>query len=200
MRLLFILRFKFQICKFSSENVFFGVAHRHLFILGTESKKVFGTSQAISYLGSFLALAGGISVLSLLQLLLDLLRLIIPLRDTDTEIRKIREIPTIATKTKFHILSEKLTHLRKHAADYARISNVHGFSNMTGGFRKKIFWLMVLTVATASCIYFTRNLSQNEVIIELDDGVWSVDKVGFFDEFNDFPKKKGFSSRYRSPR
>lgn len=180
--------------------MFFGVAHRHLFILGTESKKAFETSQAISYLGSFLALAGGISVLSLMQLLLDFLRLVIPLRDTDIEIREIREIPTLATKTKFHILSKKLTHLRKHAANYARISTVHGFSNMNGGFRKKIFWLAVVTVATASCVYFTRNLSHNEVIIEFDDEVWSVDEVCFFDEFNDFHKKGGFSFRYRSPR
>lgn len=179
------LRFKFRIFDFCSENVFFGVVHRYLFIIETVSKKVFGMFEAVSYLGSFLALAGGISVLSLLQLLLDFLRLVIPSKISDTEFRG---IPALTTRNKFHVLSEKLNHLKKHATEYAGMSSIHGIRNITEGFRKKIFWLAVISVATASCVHFVRNLFdasyQNEVIMEFDDQVWSTDEVCLFDKVN----------------
>lgn len=125
-------------------------------------------------------LAGGMSVFSIVQLLSCLLRVLIPLNNNS----EIKVIPSLGTRNVFHALSDKLYHLKKDFIDFVRMSSIHGVRNLTGSFRENIFWLAVISVATVSCVHFVGDLfkgsSLNEVVIELDDEVWSVDEVHNF--------------------
>lgn len=157
------------------------IRQRYYFARLTSFKKLFGVFSAISYLGSFLALAGGLSLFSFLQCLLNFMRLVIPSMDTDIEIR---EIPALETKTKLRTLLEKLSHLKEHVEEFVKMSSIHGVHSLTGGFRGKFFWLAVISIATFGCAYFVKKslelFSQNEVITEYEDKSWSVQEVCFY--------------------
>lgn len=151
---------------------------RHLFIDTSNTKILFGVVQAISYLGSFLALASGVSLLLLLQFLLDF----VPDPSWNTN-SKLREIPTIKTRTSLHVVSEKLGHLVEHVRDFIKMSSIHGVRNLSGDLRKKIVWLAFISAATWGSAHFVyktvKDFSENAVITELADRTWSVNEVFF---------------------
>lgn len=122
-------------------------------------------------------LTGGISVFSLVQLLLSGMRILIPLNNNTGS----KAIPTLRSRNLFHILSDKLYHLKKDCADFIRMSSIHGVRNFTESFRENVFWFSVISVATAIWVHFVRDLFEGspltEVGVELDHKMWSVDEV-----------------------
>lgn len=141
-------------------------------------KKVLRFSQAVSYLGGFLAFTFGMSSFSFVQLLTSFFCILIPFKCKRT---KATGIPTLGTKNRFHLLTEKLYHLNKDLKDFVKMSSIHGVRNLTGSFRKKVFWLSVIAVATASYVHFVRELLDvspvNELSMEFDDEMWNVNDV-----------------------
>lgn len=152
----------------------------------TESviEKVFGFSQALSYLGAFLALFSGISVFTFVHLLLRFSCFLIPAKKSIEN----RAIPDLETRgyRLFHSLSDKLYHLKKDLKDFVRLSSIQGVRHVAGDARESFFWLAILAVATGSCVHFVRDLfqkfNQNEVAIEFDSKTSSVHEV-FYDFF-----------------
>lgn len=149
-------------------------------------KDAFGWSLKISYLGSFLVFSGGISLISIVQILLNILKIMIRSEKNRNMMPKIRKI---GTKNVFDVLSEKMYHLRKDLTDFVKMSSIHGVHKLTGNFMKKIFWLAAIAVASIGVSHYLRNLFEiiprNTVSYDLDDKMRSVNEVDSF-IFNNF--------------
>lgn len=154
------------------------IMHLNYYLVVKVLKRVFGASQAIMYIGNILLLAGGISLLSLVQLLLDFLRFLILSKKSE---KNIREIPSLATHSRFHIWTEKVYHLKKDLVEFLKLSSIHGLHKLTGGVREKILWFLIISVAVAACcqsvLGLFRKNPQNQVGLELDDQTWSATEV-----------------------
>lgn len=134
-------------------------------------------SQAVSYLGSFLMLASGISALSLVQILHNFFN-----RGFWKRAEK-KSIPSLRTRNVFHAMSSNLKHLSRDLAVFVRMTSIHGISNLAGGLKERIFWLAVISASAASCFHFSRNLfedfAKNKVVIEFDQEMISSKDVIF---------------------
>lgn len=154
------------------------VFHFQYYVVTSVAKKAFGIFKVVSYLGSFLALAGGISVFSFARLLLNLLHSMIP---SKKNVNEIGEIPTLETRNVFHELADRLYHLKMDVTDFITMSSIHCIRNLTGSFKAKIFWLLTISVATTACVHFVSDsfklFPQNRISYELDDKEWNVNEV-----------------------
>lgn len=149
-------------------------------------KDAFSWSLRISYLGSFLVFSGGISMISIVQILLNILKTMIRSEKNRNTMPKIRKI---GTKNVFDVLSEKMYHLRTDLTDFVKMSSIHGVHKLTGGVKVKIFWLIAIAVASMGFSHHLRNLFEiiprNTVSYDLDDEMRSVNEVDSF-IFNNF--------------
>lgn len=182
----------------SSNTSTLWVVHRKLFINKLVISEAFGNFQAIIYLGSFMALASGISILKIVQFFADLLDYFKPPRDSATEIE---ERTNFESSSFFQVLSEKLDHLREHFKAFVKMSSIHGLRNLAGSFREKIFWIVVISAATWSCAHFLRSsfeaFKADQLSLEFDERPWNINEV-FKVVFLSFLKRTVFSSRFRS--
>lgn len=163
---------------FSRKYWMLWVSHGNTFVTKYIARKRFSSSQAVVYFGSFLALFGGISLLSLMQLLLILAGAFVSLKKADNENA---EIPSLETRNVFHVLTDKLYHVKKDISEYVKMSSISGVRNLAGSFREKIFWLAIISTAAAMCVHFVRDsfaiFNQKEVFLEYDYKTWSVNEV-----------------------
>lgn len=160
-------------------------------------KKAFGWSQTVCYLGSFLVFSAGISTFSLIQVFLNFLKLLVPPKNHRNAIPEIRNL---GTKNTFHVLSEKLYHLKKDLADFIKMSSIHGVRNLAGGVGEKIFWLASIAVTSTVLAHCVSDLleifPQNTVIFEYDDKLYNVNEV-FQLLFLIIPKRNQVTFRFR---
>lgn len=123
-----------------------------------------------------MALTGGVSVLSLMELLLTFLRALLRLKSNST-----KEVSNIEPKNVFFVFSGNLYHLKNDFKDFIKMSSIHGVHNLMGSFKEKLFWLTIISISTASCVHFIRELieafPQGQVGLELDDKLWNVNEV-----------------------
>lgn len=115
-----------------------------------------------------MALVSGVSVISVIQLVSNSFCFFISWFKND---KNISNIPRAEMQNRFACFTFKLYHLRKDLQDFVRMSSIHGVRQLKGTKGKKFFWLTVISVSTAVCVYFVRELleafPQNRVVIEI---------------------------------
>lgn len=161
-----------------SANGIMWVNHAWRFVSIRFIRKDFGLSEALSFLGSFLALAGGISLLSMAQFLLNILRFLITLRLLR---RKTLEIPDLRTFNVFGTISDKLYHLKNDLSDFVKMSSIHGVRNLSGSLKEKIVWSIIIFLATWSCVRYVQlafvTFPLNEAKTEFDQKIYDISEV-----------------------
>lgn len=142
-------------------------------------KKTFGFLDAFTNIGGLLALFGGISVISLIQLLVNVCQCVVAWRrrgGNATTDEPSHRIPNIFTN-----FSSKLHHLRKDLKDFIGMTSIHGVRNLSKSFGAKIFWSAVIVAATSACVFVTQEwfgfFDRNRVFIEIDERTWSDNEV-----------------------
>lgn len=125
---------------------------------------MFGILDGIKFVGGLMALVSGISVISVIQLVSNSFCWFKNDKNTSS-------IPRAEMQNRFACFTFKLYHLRKDLQDFVRMSSIHGVRQLKGTKGKKFFWLTVISVLTAVCVYFVRELleafPQNRVVIEI---------------------------------
>lgn len=142
-------------------------------------RRTVGFIYAITNLGGLLMLFSGISIISMIQLLVNVLHFLISWKKkgirNSVETRS-HNIPRIFTKfsTRFH-------HLKRDVKDFIRMSSIHGVNNLSKGFGSKVFWSAVIVLAASTFVTFVRDLSkgfdQNRIFIRTDDEMWTDKEV-----------------------
>lgn len=142
-------------------------------------KKAFGVIDAVTDFGGLLVLFSGTSIISMIQLLVNILHSVITWRkngDNALAKNKNSNIPRIFTK-----FSSKLRHLKRDVKDFIKMSSIHGVSNFSRGFTSKIFWSAVIVLAASTFVTFVHELSNgldgNRVFMRVDDKIWTDNEV-----------------------
>lgn len=113
-----------------------------------------------------------------MQLLLNFLRL---LKASKKKVAVTREIPSLKTRTVLNTLADKMYHLKKDFTEFVKMSSIHGVRNLNGNSKEKIFWLSVISVASATFIRVTsayyEAITQNQLFVQYDPEPWSTNEV-----------------------
>lgn len=142
-------------------------------------KKAFGFLDAFTNIGGLLALFGGISVISMIQLLVNVCQCVYAWRRRGGNATT--EEPSGRIPSLFTNFSRKLHHLKKDLKDFIGMTSIHGVRNLSKSFGGRIFWSAVIVAATSGCVIIIQEwfdiFDRNRVFIEIDEKTWSDNEV-----------------------
>lgn len=129
----------------------------------------------VANFGCLLMFAGGISVISLIELLLLLVQCLKTCNGAIGRIQAIFNCP------RCNVDSSQFHHLARDLIDFLKMTSIHGVHYLTKTTEKKVFWSIVIVISASLGVYYVRDLiktfSNDPVVLEISDKVWNVRDV-----------------------
>lgn len=132
-------------------------------------------SDFVANFGCLMMFAGGISLISLIELLLVIVQC---LKTCDSHTGG-----TQATCKchRFNVDSSRFHHLTRDLIDFLKMSSIHGVHYLTKTTEKKVFWSIVIVISASLGVHYVgdlmETLSNDPVVLEISDKVWNVRDV-----------------------
>lgn len=129
----------------------------------------------VATFGCLLMLAGGISLISLVELLLTLVRCLKP---CDNQNNKLEEI---CKHSRFQVDSSQFYHMTRDVADFLKMTSIHGVHYLTRSSEKKVLWSLFIVTAASLGVHFVydsiKNQLKDPVFLEISDQIWNARDV-----------------------
>lgn len=124
--------------------------------------------------GCLLMFAGGVSMISLIELLLSLVRC---LKICNSDSIKLEGICNLRLKMK----GSRFYHLTKDVVDFLNMSSIHGVQYLLRSSAQKVLWSVCIVTSAALGVHFVndsiRSLKKDPVALEVSDNVWNARDV-----------------------
>lgn len=146
----------------------------------------FDSSDFLAEFGGLMGLLAGISVFSMIELLMTIVKAV------QVEVCKSKVAPKTVRKPKSgkkFLVNRKhlLYHLIRTLVELLKASNIHGvhfISDKTLSVLERIFWSIIVCVLMAfssvMVVQSLKDLQSSAVIVSIDDKVWNAEDVRFW--------------------